>query len=204
MQKSLFTNGPVGLGYLFSSGLAKSNSESSRKVWYCPNMPEDWRFSYNRSTNPWLDLPLSDADAAAGTIGFFSLKMGYSSRSALTSKNGDEQTLRWTATSGTGTAWGRPVYTATFTGSDARLRNASVLKGKAIVSDLIGDPRLVNGIHKKGVNVLYANYAVKWVSIDAFKVELPLTSINPGPEGNYIYSGDWFALARIWEAFDRQ
>src|SRR4051812_11580825 len=47
MQKSSFTNGPVGLGYLFSSGIARTSSAatSTRTVWYCPNMPSDWRFS---------------------------------------------------------------------------------------------------------------------------------------------------------------
>src|SRR5215212_5852488 len=48
MQKSPFwANGPVGLGYLFSSNIIKSNSEFTRQVWYCPSMPQDWFFSYN-------------------------------------------------------------------------------------------------------------------------------------------------------------
>jgi type II secretory pathway pseudopilin PulG len=209
MQKSSFTNGPVGLGYLFSSGIAKSNTgaTSTRTVWYCPNMPADWRFALDRSTNRWIEMPLSDQEAANYAFGGnISLKMGYSSRSALTSRVGDEQTLRWTANDGTGTAaaWKRPVYTSTFAGSNAVLRSSSALKSKAIVADLLGDPRLVSGVHKNGVNVLYANYGVKWVPLTAFKDDLNQTSITPGPAGNYISGGGSFALHRIWETLDRQ
>jgi prepilin-type N-terminal cleavage/methylation domain-containing protein len=204
MQKSSFTNGPVSLGYLFSSGIAKNTSRATRAVWYCPVMPNDWRFALDKSTNPWVDLPISDTEAAAWPSNNVSLKMGYSSRAALTSKLGDEQTLRWTAATGVATAWTRPVYTSTFANANANLRSTSALKSKAIVSDMVGDPRLVLGLHKKGVNVLYANYAVKWVPLEEFKTDLANTSINPSPTGNYIFSGDWFALFRIWEDFDRQ
>jgi hypothetical protein len=112
--------------------------------------------------------------------------------------------MRWTAAAGTATAWSRPIFTGTFVGSNPKLRSANFLKGKSIVSDMVGDPRFVQGLHTKGVNVLYANYAVKWVPLEAFKADLALTSVNPGPTGNYIYNGDWFALFRIWETFDRQ
>src|SRR5438874_4892905 len=110
MQKSLFTNGPIGLGYLFSANIAKPSSEFTRQVWYCPNFPADWRFAYNAPRNPWVDLPISDAQAAAWPSSNISLKMGYSSRAALTSKAGDEQTLRWTCPTGAATAWSRPIY----------------------------------------------------------------------------------------------
>jgi prepilin-type processing-associated H-X9-DG protein len=206
MQKSSFANGPVGLGYLFSSGIAKPGAEATRRVWYCPSMPADWRFSYNRSTNPWVDMPLSDADAAGWPSGQISLKMGYSSRSALTSKNGDEQTLRWTSptSGGSASAWVRPTYTETFVGGNAKIRSAAALKSKAIVADLLGDPRLVSGVHKNGVNVLFADYAVKWVPVEMFKEDLALTAISPSPANNYISSGSSAALHRIWETFDRQ
>src|SRR6266550_6925071 len=39
MQKSFMTNGPVGLGYLWSSGIIKYDSGATRQVWYCPNVP---------------------------------------------------------------------------------------------------------------------------------------------------------------------
>jgi hypothetical protein len=204
MQKSIFANGPVGLGYLFSSGIIKSDRQFNRQIWYCPNMPSDWRFSFNRPTNPWVDIPISSDQAAAWASGSISLKVGYSSRAMLTSQLGDEQTLRWTAPTGTSTAWTAPRYFNTGTMLGAKLRSANVFKGRAVVSDLLGDPRLITGVHKNGVNVLFSSYAVKWIPVEMFKTDLANTSINPGPTGNYLYNGDWFALGRIWETFDRQ
>ncbi len=204
MQKSLQANGPIGLGYLFSSGIIKSDREANRKIWYCPEMPSDWRFSYNRSTNAWVNIPISNDEAAAWPSGSISLKVGYSSRAMLTSVSGDEQTLRWTAPTPSTPGWVAPRYFNTGTMTGAKLRSASVFKGKAVVSDLLGDPRLIRGCHKDGVNVLFSSYAVKWVPLDMFKKDVPSTSINPGPTANYVYNGDWFALGRIWETFDRQ
>jgi prepilin-type N-terminal cleavage/methylation domain-containing protein len=209
MKKSDYTNGPVGLGCLFSAGITKSNgaATATRTVWFCPNIPRDWYFSLDRqvANNRWVEMPLSDADALAYGYGSsISLKMGYSSRSALTSKAGEEQTLRWTATAGTASAWSRPLYTGTYAGSPAFIRSTSVLKSKALVSDLLGDPRLVFGVHKQGVNVLYGNYAVKWVPLEYFKKDLDQTSITPGPTSNYISGGGGTALHRIWETLDQQ
>jgi prepilin-type N-terminal cleavage/methylation domain-containing protein len=210
MQKSSQTNGPVGLGYIFSAGLAKLTDKPTRKVWYCPSQPDNWRFAYNRPANPWVDLPMSDAEAAAWPGGGqLTLKMGYSSRSALRSQSGWEQSLRWTANDGVpplpGAAWKRPVYynTPTFVGERAKLRRANEFKGKAIVSDLLGDPRLVQGIHKDGVNVLYANYAVKWMPRDFFKNDLNATAISTPPTNNYTQQSGSTALHRIWETFDQ-
>jgi prepilin-type N-terminal cleavage/methylation domain-containing protein len=210
MQKSSQTNGPVGLGYIFSAGLAKLTDRPTRKVWYCPSQPDTWRFAYNTKNNPWVDLPLSDTEAAAWPGGAqLTLKMGYASRSALASTGGWEQTLRWTANDGVanppGAPWKRPVYynSPNFVGERAKLRTANVFKGKAIVSDLIGDPRLVEGIHKDGVNVLYANYAVKWVPRDFFKKDLVQTAISTPPTNNYVQQSGSSALHRMWETFDQ-
>src|SRR3954470_5742960 len=37
LDKAKQVNGPVGLGYLFSSGIIKSNAEFTRQIWYCPS-----------------------------------------------------------------------------------------------------------------------------------------------------------------------
>ncbi|MEA2711715.1 MAG: hypothetical protein QOF78_4316 [Phycisphaerales bacterium] len=211
LSSSLKTNGPVGLGYLFSSGIIKSDREFNRQIWYCPSMPRDWYLSYKGKENPWFDVPISNdqAIAWAGPPGWgFSLMMGYSSRPMLTSKPNDEQTLRWTAPGGTAAFYAPPIYYNTSTTMGvSKLRGSNVFKGKAIVADLCEDTRLINGIHKNGVNVLYANYAVKWVPFDMIKQEFkdsPNLKINGTPT-KYNYSGgDWFALGRLWEIFDRQ
>src|SRR3954471_13288259 len=50
MDKSAQINGPVGLGYLFSSGIVKSNQGAllSRRVWYCPIMPSECASRWTR------------------------------------------------------------------------------------------------------------------------------------------------------------
>lgn len=205
MQKSFFTNGPVGLGYLFSSGIVKGDREFNRQIWYCPSMPTNWRFSYNAPSNPWIALPVTNEQAMAWPSSQISVKVGYSSRAMLTSKNGDEQTLRWTAPSTASSSnWQPPVYYNTPTMIGAKLRSASVFKGKAVLSDLLADVRLINGVHKKGVNVLFSSYAVKWVPIEMFQQDLASIAITVPPTNNYTFTGDWFALGRIWETFDRQ
>ena len=213
LDKSAQINGPVGLGYLFSSGIVKSNAGavSSRKVWYCPSMPAEWRFSLDKTTNRWMDMPLSNDDAAAWALGNQqSLKMGYSSRSALSSllrSHSRSATLKWQALRSNGeTGWISPRYQNNpgFVGGESLLRSARKYNSTAIVSDMLGDPRLVAGLHKKGVNVLYGNYSVKFVPIEMFKSDLDLTAISPGPVNNYVSSGSSSALHRIWETFDRQ
>ena len=208
MSKSLMTNGPVGLGYLFSSNIIKSDREFNRQIWYCPSMPSEWYLTYKGKNNPWFDVPISNDQALAWPSSEASLKMGYSSRPTLTSQMNDEQTLRWTASGGTASYFAPPVYFNTSTTmTKSKLRSANVFKGKAIVSDLMEDPKLINGIHKNGLNVLYASYAVKWIPYDMlrqqYKDDYGLR-INGTPI-KYTYSGgDWFALGRMWEMFDRQ
>jgi hypothetical protein len=90
----------------------------------------------------------------------------------------------------------------------AKLRSANVFKGKAIVSDFCEDQRLIKGVHKKGINVLYSSYAVKWIPIEMLQRDFKLNQnlrIKGTPAENYTYEdGDWFALGRLWENFDRQ
>ena len=208
LQKSNNVNGPVGLGYLFSSGIIKSNAEFTRQIWYCPSMPRDWYFAYNQPGNPWHDMPISDGEASAWPSWGLSLKMGYSSRPMLTSQLGDEQTLRWTNDPPVGSNWVAPRYYNTGTMTGAKLRSANVFKGKAIVSDFCEDQRLIKGVHQKGINVLYSSYAVKWIPIEMLQRDFKLNQnlrISGSPADNYTYTnGDWFALGRLWENFDRQ
>ena len=210
MQQGTFANGPVGLGYLYSSGIIKSKSDFTRQIWYCPSMPRDWAYSYDqKGTNPWYELPMSTQDAMAAADSYVALKVGYSSRPTLTSQMNDEQTLRWTAGTGTATAWVAPTYYNTNNiMAPARLRGANVFKGKAIVADVSEDVRLIKGVHKSGVNVLYSSYAVKWIPFEMLQRDFKLNQnlrINGSPAGPYNYDkGDWFALGRLWENFDRQ
>ena len=79
---------------------------------------------------------------------------------------GDEQTLRWTHVPPAG-KWVAPTYFNTRGMQEAKLRSANVFKGKAVLSDFCEDSKLIKGVHKSGVNVLYSSYAVKWVPFGA-------------------------------------
>jgi len=200
MQKSNHINGPVGLGCIFAANIAKSTAAFTQQSWYCPSIYTDWRFSLDRFTNKWAPMPMSDDEAQNWGFGSsIELKMGYSMRIAISSSAADDTSLKWTAAPGTATQWSRPTYTGT-----GFIRSARAFNNKAICADLLGDPRLVNGVHRNGVNVLYGNWAVKWVPVDLFKTDLNLTSVSPSPAENYLdNSPDKHALARIWETFDR-
>jgi hypothetical protein len=48
------------------------------------------------------------------------------------------------------------------------------LRNKALLSDIISLPSLLDEGHKKGTNVLYADMSAKWVSRSAFDAHLKL------------------------------
>jgi prepilin-type N-terminal cleavage/methylation domain-containing protein len=207
MDKGSNINGPVGLGYLFSSGIVKVDKGSvngSAKIWFCPSMPPEFGLNLKQAGyDTWVPLPMEDP--AAHPFGSAYQKMGYGSRTSWSSRPGDEQSLRWDVVPGTPTSWGSPIYRPT----TAKIRSAKDYNNKAILADLIGDPRLVDAIHKDGVNVLYGNYAVKWIPREFFKHELNQQRVDTSPliQSNYYLAGDpavWGAVSRTWELFDRQ
>jgi prepilin-type N-terminal cleavage/methylation domain-containing protein len=208
MSKSTNVNGPVGLGYLFSSGIVGPSAGSTRLAWFCPSIPPEWGLAPREMPfyEAWYELPLEDSDVASYPFGSNYQKIGYGSRTTFSSTGtGWEQSLRWSATPGIPTNMSRPRYMDSYGGRAAMIRSTREYNNKAILSDLVGDPRLVDGIHRTGVNVLYGNYAVKWVPLDVFKTELLLQRTTPGTpltRSNYYYEGSGQALARMWELFD--
>jgi type II secretory pathway pseudopilin PulG len=211
MDKGLNLNGPVGLGYLFSSGMVKVNKGSvsgSAKVWFCPSMPPQFGLNLKETGyDTWVPLPMDDP--MAHPFGSAYQKMGYGSRTMMSSRPGDEQSLRWGITAGTTDKWSTPFYQNNDGSKTSKLRSATEFNNKAILADLIGDPRLVEAIHKTGVNVLYGNYAVKWVPVQMFKQELLAQRVDTSPlvQSNYYLANDpnvWNAVARTWEVFDQQ
>jgi prepilin-type N-terminal cleavage/methylation domain-containing protein len=201
MDRGANINGPVGLGYLFSSGIAKTAKGKSRMVWHCPSLPEEFGLNVtDTGFNAWVELPINDP--AAHPFAYSYQKMGYASRHAMSSHPNDDRSLRWDVAPGTPTAWGTPALMV----PPAKIRTAKDFNNKAILSDILGDERLIKGTHKNGVNVLYGNYAVKWVPLDMFKnevkqLQMTTTSLT---QSNYYLIGGFDAFDRIWEEFDRQ
>jgi prepilin-type N-terminal cleavage/methylation domain-containing protein len=203
-------NGPVGLGYLFATGIVKAPQGNSAKVWFCPSMPEQYGLNYRTAGfETWRDLPLGDEDVPSYPFGSNYQKIGYGCRTSFDSTSlGWEQTLRWSVnTSEPNTPKMRaPKYLDGYGGRAAKIRTAKDYNNKAILADLMGDIKIVQGIHKTGVNVLYGNYAVKWVPIEYFKVNLLQQRLVDDTRyvfSNNYYAGDYQALARTWEDFDR-
>jgi prepilin-type N-terminal cleavage/methylation domain-containing protein len=208
MSKANNVNGPVGLGYLLSSGIVKNTPQSrNRQIFFCPSLPPEFGLNLkDQGFETWYDLPLADADVAAYPFGSNYQKIGYGSRTSISSTDfGYEQTLRWGIVPGTAGAMSAPRYMDGYGGKVAKIRTAKFYNNKAILADLIGDIRLVRGVHKTGVNVLYGNYAVKWVPIEFFKQDLAGqgTTATLYTQSNYYYSGSTLALQQNWETFDR-
>lgn len=208
-------NGPVGLGYLFSSGIFKHTKlGTNRKIWFCPsvNPQSSWALR-DAGFETWYELPLDDADVAAYPFGSNYQKIGYGSRTHFASTGlGWEQSLRWSVdtTEPNAPRMRAPRYMDGYGGRAAKIRSAKEYNNKAILADIMGDPRVLEAVHKKGVNVLYGSYAVKWVPLEFFKENLALQSMDSrygaavpaGLVSNSYYAGDWSALARTWEDFD--
>jgi prepilin-type N-terminal cleavage/methylation domain-containing protein len=208
MSKANNVNGPVGLGYLLSSRIVKNTPQSSmRQVFFCPSMPPEFGLNLkDTGFETWYDLPLANEDVPAYPFGSNYQKIGYGARTSVnTTDLGWEQTLRWSIVPGTAGNYTAPAYMDSYGGRAAKIRTAKYYNNKAILADLIGDPRVLLGVHKQGVNVLYGNYAVKWVPVEFFKDELARQKMdNSGVVvSNSYYIGPADALAKTWEIFDR-
>ena len=110
----------------------------SPQAYYCPSYVTDEAWMYKTATNAF------PFNSAAGSPAGHT-RMGYNSRPAV----------NWPANN-------VPPITPQ-TGMPTYFK----LKNKAICSDLIIDPSFVLNTHKTGVNVLYANYAVKYIDLQS-------------------------------------
>jgi hypothetical protein len=133
--------------------------------------------------------------------------MGYGQRTHFNSTSpGWEESLRWAYDlSEPPIRRVKPFNRQVPPANAVKWRTAKEFNNKGIVADLIGDPRILPGVHKTGVNVLYGNFAVKWVPIEFFKHELVRQSVDNrwGVVSNSYYTGPSDALAKTWEIFDR-
>jgi hypothetical protein len=73
----------------------------------------------------------------------------------------------------------------------AQMFKLSKLKNRAIVSDIMSSITRVEPAHKKGLNVLYANGAAKWVQRDVFEKQLRSGVSTFNLAGDYIIDQTW-------------
>ena len=135
----------VGLGLLFEANLMTQGIGGEGQVFYCPAF-QDKDHQYDVETNPW---PPSEGTCRAS----------FSSRSSdpTSDKPAGRRGVMW-ATSGLA----GPMTEAS-TPEPTKMMKQSKLKGRAIVSDIISSPTRIPIAHRKGVNVLYADGAAKWI-----------------------------------------
>ena len=171
----------VGLGLLFKARYVR---EGSGRVFYCPSFAEQ-DHQYDVPTNPWP--PSTNTTRAT-----------YSVRAAT--NNVDARAGTWATDA---IVWGVGLMPGPFyamkvvngsvspTQEQAPLFKLSRLKNKAIVSDINSSITRVEPAHKKGMNVLYANGAAKWVIRDVFEKQLRSGVSTFNRSGDYIVDQTW-------------
>jgi len=171
----------VGLGFLFKANLVR---EGSGRVFYCLSFAEE-DHQFNVPGNPWP--PSLNTTRAT-----------YSVRCTTNNTNPQPGTF---ATDGV--MWGVGVNPGPFhamkvvngrvspTQEKAQMFKLSKLKNRAIVSDIMSSITRVEPAHKKGLNVLYANGAAKWVQRDVFEKQLRSGVSTFNLAGDYIIDQTW-------------
>jgi prepilin-type N-terminal cleavage/methylation domain-containing protein len=184
-----------GLGLLFKAGILK---EGSGRVLYCPAFEEN-DFQYDIPTNPW---PPANAIGTTCT---------YGTRPSTNNVNpgpGVRATdQNYYATGNGAAAAGQlfaPLQLNPTTGVPIDAKTAIVpmfrmtkLKNRAIVADIMHQNERLNRAHRKGLNVVYANGAAKWVDRSAIQKQLdnPLSKFN--------VAQDW-VQDQIWNNLDAE
>jgi prepilin-type N-terminal cleavage/methylation domain-containing protein len=154
----------VGIGLLFPANLIK---EGEGKVFFCPSFT-DTNHQYNVPSNPW--------PPSLNTV-----RSCYSVRSSMFYSHPGDQKVQWQPD---GVIWSQGVPGDSFApyGTDGStppffpqaLPKLSRMRDHAIISDICSSDTRVDPAHKRGINVLYANGAAKWIDRGLIDPELKL------------------------------
>jgi prepilin-type N-terminal cleavage/methylation domain-containing protein len=187
----------VGLGLLLKAGILK---EGSGRALYCPAFEEN-DFQYDVPGNPWPPSQKTET-----------INCTYSSRSGTDNRDpvpGTRSTdiVQWLAGGQATHPWypikvdpidanGKPLGTSpNFVRAD--MFRMAKLKNRAIVSDINHHNQRFDRGHKKGINVLYANGAAKWIDRGVVQKQLNHPSSKfSGPQ-------DWLH-DQIWNNLDAE
>lgn len=191
----------VGLGLLLP---ANCLSEGEGRTFYCPSF-QDQEHAYDTSLNPWGPTKMLSTGPSA-------INASYSVRSSdPTSSRGEGANSDIPLGGDRGVCWVTGGAGATFSAisednsveNPTNMMKLTKLKTRAIVSDIISSPTRTIVGHRKGINVLTADGAARWVD---------LSLINKDDAGLALFSalGGSFSQAKnplvdqVWELFDRQ
>ena len=195
--------GPLGAGYLFTSGIVNSK-DGSAKAFYCPVLPDSLGIYHydnhdewdSAGGNPWVCIPDLVTPRGVAKTGWISLHMGYITRPALGREWFNDWDFRWFSNPANAN-YPKPVVPDkdgfvppklnASTWSPGKLLTPKQANNRAIVADLDADSRYLAMMHKTGVNVLYGNYAVKFVPISNYKDLLDKGSYWMGSDGYFGY-----------------
>lgn len=190
-----------GLGLLFKAGFLKTGS--SGLALFCPSSFDPYH-SYDTPQNPWP--PTTN-----------SVRSSYSSRPAINSDPLDtshqpEQIVLWTTKTYGPIRPSWPSLTFPTTNADStnhtHMFTFFSLKNRAIVSDINGIDALTSTatsdriltVHGKGLNVLYANGAVRFVLKGVIQDQVKVALA-----GNSMFGGGAYKLQdEIWNNFDAE
>jgi prepilin-type N-terminal cleavage/methylation domain-containing protein len=145
----------MGIGLVVPAGIVKRDAGPGGQVFYCPTQEQT---TYNGEYNPWIEVPGQ------------ACRMAYSQRPQFRYEVGPYPTHKWNLQTSNyvrclAPATGTPTAYFPKIGRDFK-------STAALISDFIvtapNEAHLQRG-HKKGVNVLYANWSAKWVPLDNFK-----------------------------------
>jgi prepilin-type N-terminal cleavage/methylation domain-containing protein len=180
----------VGLGLLFKAGYVKEGYKGgSGRVFFCPSFDGDVHHGFNSVNNKW---PPSQETTR-------------STYSARCSTNNPDPKPGTYATDGV--CWGtgsksepfyplKPINGFTDGTTKASMFRLGRLKDRAIVADVVSSVTRIKPAHQKGINVLYANGAARWVDYGLVKKQLNY-GINM-----FDHTADW-AHHQIWNNLDR-
>jgi prepilin-type N-terminal cleavage/methylation domain-containing protein len=170
----------VALGLLFKAGLL-GQGESSGRALFCPSNDSNHHM-FSAPDNPWPPY-------------FETVRAGYSCRPSTDNPNpalpGSHAT--------DGVCWStkndffpyKPVNGSVAAKTRAAMFKLSKLKNRAIVADIVSSISRLVPTHRKGINVLYANGAVKYVLRDAFDKQMSAGVNQFNPAGDYIQDQIW-------------
>jgi len=197
-----------GLGFLLKTNLIK---EGAGQVFFCKSA-SDSHHQYDVPLNPWNPFVVGS-------------RASYSCRAAINSRPEDqshqpEQIICYTTSNDTsappptpnGFAPFRPTWPAMTVGARAptQLFRLSKLRNRAIVCDIntfepagglaAGDRILT--IHAKGLNVLYANGAAKWINRGV--IEAQIRAAMNGRNLNAAGANSAVLTDQMWNNFDAE
>ena len=187
----------MGLGLLLKAGYVKetgaSQNAGSAMIFFCPSASGDLYHGFDTPNNKWP--PSASA-----------IRCSYSCRASTTNtvaQPGTHATDIVCWTTATPEWYPKKVVNGAFAtpAAKAGMFRLNKLKSRAIIADvMVGEDR-TKLVHKKGINVLYANGGAKWVDLKLIKPQFDRARTND--PFNSSGANNWLTN-QIWNNLDAE